>query len=156
MQLEAFSERGFYEQQTFAAAGLLALATAMTVFMGVGAGFAAANTMYAAVASRTREIGTLRALGFTRGGILASFLLEALLLSVLGGGLGCLLALPVHGITTGTNNFNTFAEITFNFRITAGLLAVALALSVVLGLVGGFFPARAAARRTIVDALRGD
>jgi putative ABC transport system permease protein len=154
LQLDAMNERAFYDRQTVAASGLRLLATIMTVFMAVGACFAAMNTMYAAVSNRTREIGTLRALGFSRGTVLSSFLIEAGLLALIGGGVGCLLALPVNGVTTGTNNFNTFAEITFNFRITAGLIVAALVLSGFLGVLGGFFPARSAARQPIVDALR--
>ncbi|PYV13006.1 MAG: ABC transporter permease [Acidobacteria bacterium] len=154
LQLEAVNERAFYDRQTAAAAGLKLLATIMTVFMGVGACFAAMNTMYAAVSNRTREIGTLRALGFPQSSVLLSFLIEAGLLALIGGGVGCLLALPVNGITTGTSNFNTFAEITFNFRITGGLMVAALVLSGFLGVLGGFFPARTAARQPIIESLR--
>ena len=154
LQLDAANERAFYDRQTAAAAGLKLLATIMTVFMGVGACFAAMNTMYAAVSNRTREIGTLRALGFPRSSVLLSFLIEAGLLALIGGGVGCLLALPVNGITTGTSNFNTFAEITFNFRITGGLMVAALVLSGFLGVLGGFFPARTAARQPIIESLR--
>jgi putative ABC transport system permease protein len=154
MQLEAIPERAYYDQQTVAGIGIKALATVMTIFMGIGACFAAMNTMYAAVSSRTREIGTLRALGFSRGSILLSFLAEALLLALSGGIVGSLLALPVNGITTGSANFVTFSEITYNFRITMPLVASALALSGFLGVLGGFFPARSAAKQPIIEALR--
>ncbi|NWG13540.1 MAG: FtsX-like permease family protein [Acidobacteria bacterium] len=154
MQLEAVSERAYYDKQTVAGVGIKALATVMTIFMGIGACFAATNTMYAAVANRTREIGTLRALGFSRGSILLSFLIEAVLLAVIGGGLGCLLALPVNGWSTGSANFVTFSEVTYNFRITFPLVVFALAISGFLGVLGGFFPARSAARMPIVEALR--
>ncbi len=154
MQLEALSEREYYDKQTLAGAGIKALATLMTIFMGIGACFAAMNTMYAAVSNRTREIGTLRALGFSRGSILLSFLIEAVLLALIGGGVGSLLALPVNGISTGSANFVTFSEVTYNFRITIPLVITALALSGILGVLGGFFPARAAAKQPIIDALR--
>jgi putative ABC transport system permease protein len=154
MQLEALNEKEYYDKQTLAGIGIKALATLMTVFMGIGACFAATNTMYAAVANRTREIGTLRALGFSRGSILVSFLIEAVLLALIGGGVGCLLALPVNGISTGSANFVTFSEVTYNFRVTFPLVVTALALSGFLGVLGGFFPARAAARQPIIEALR--
>jgi len=154
MQLEALSEREYYNKQTLAGAGIKALATLMTLFMGVGACFAAMNTMYAAVSNRTREIGTLRALGFSRGSILLSFLIEAVLLALVGGGIGSLLALSVNGISTGSANFVTFTEVTYNFRVTFPLVVSALALSGFLGVLGGFFPARAAAKKPIIDALR--
>jgi len=110
--------------------------------------------MYASVSNRTREIGTLRALGFSKTSIQFSFLIEATLLAVVGGGLGCLLAWPVHGITTGTSAM-TFSEITFNFRITPPLVAAAMTLSGGVGVLGGIFPARSAARQPIIEALRG-
>jgi ABC-type antimicrobial peptide transport system permease subunit len=112
------------------------------------------NTMYAAVSNRTREIGTLRALGFSRGNVLLSFLFESVLLALVGGGIGAMLALPVNGLTTGSANLMTFTEITYNFRITLPLVVAALALSGALGVLGGFFPARAAARQQIIEALR--
>jgi putative ABC transport system permease protein len=154
MQLEALTEREYYDKQTLAGIGIKALASLMAFFMGTGACFAAMNTMYAAVAGRTREIGTLRALGFSRGSVLLSFMLEAVLLALIGGGIGCLLALPVNGISTGSANFVTFSEVTYNFRVTFPLVVAALALSGILGVLGGFFPARSAARQPIIDALR--
>jgi len=134
--------------------GIKVLATLMTLFMGIGACFAAMNTMYAAVSNRTREIGTLRALGFSRGSILLSFLIEAVLLALIGGAVGCALGSWVNGISTGSANFNTFSEVTYNFRITFPLVVTALALSGFLGVLGGFLPARSAARQPIVEALR--
>jgi putative ABC transport system permease protein len=154
LSVEAFSEREYYDKQTIAAIGIKTLATLMTIFMGIGACFAAMNTMYAAVSNRTREIGTMRAIGFSRASILLSFLIEAVLLALVGGAVGCLLALPINGITTGSANFNTFSEVTYNFRITFPLIAIALALSGFLGVIGGFLPARTAARQPIIEALR--
>ena len=92
----------------------------VAVIMAVGSSFAAMNTMYAAVARRAREIGTLRVLGFSRGSILLSFLIESLLLALVGGIIGCLLALPLNGMTTGIGNFVTFSEIAFEFRVSPG------------------------------------
>jgi putative ABC transport system permease protein len=154
MQLEAVPEREYYDKQTLAAAGIKFLASLMTIFMGIGACFAAMNTMYAAVSNRTREIGTLRAIGFSRGSILLSFLIESVLLALIGGGIGSLLALPVNGISTGSANFVTFSEVTYNFRVTFPLVFSALALSGMLGVLGGFFPARTAAKQPIIEALR--
>jgi putative ABC transport system permease protein len=110
------------------------------------------NTMYAAVARRSREIGTLRVLGFSRGSILLSFFLESVLLSLLGGLLGCLLALPLNGLTTqvGAN----FATMAFAFHVTPQIMAIGLAFALILGSLGGLFPARMAARKEILTALR--
>jgi len=112
------------------------------------------NTMYAAVARRAREIGTLRVLGFSRGSILGSFLLESLLLSVLGGLLGCVLVLPLNNITTGIGSFVTFSEISFNFRVSPEIMAAGIAFALVMGTLGGLFPARSAAKKEILTALR--
>jgi putative ABC transport system permease protein len=122
--------------------------------MSLGAAFAAMNTMYAAVATRARDIGILRVLGFQRRGIYASFLLESLLIAVAGGLIGCGLALPMHGLATGTFNWATFAEVAFEFRITPGLLAGGMAFAIVMGILGGLWPARLAARRPILESLQ--
>jgi putative ABC transport system permease protein len=121
--------------------------------MAIGSSFAAMNTMYAAVSRRAREIGTLRVLGFSRGSILFSFFVEAVLLSALGGVLGCLLALPLNGITTGIGNTN-FAETAFDFRVTPQSMLFGIAFAVVLGSIGGLFPARMASKKEILTALR--
>ncbi len=96
----------------------------------------------------------MRVVGFSRGSILLSFILESLLIAVLGGLLGCVLALPVNGITTGTTNFATFSEVAFNFRVTPRLLMDGMIFAVFMGLIGGFFPAWRAAHENIVTALR--
>jgi putative ABC transport system permease protein len=126
----------------------------METIMAVGSCFAVMNTMYAATTYRTREIATLRILGFKRGNILLSFMLESIALSLIGGILGCLLALPVHGISTGTANFNNFAEVLFQFRITPLLIGIGLGFAIIMGTIGGLLPAFRAARIPIVRALR--
>ena len=154
LHLKAQTEREYYERQTSSAAPIKYLGLFIAALMAIGASFAAMNTMYAAVARRTREIGTLRVVGFSRGSILFCFILESVLIAALGGALGCLLALPINGVTTGTTNFSTFSEIAFNFRITPGLLLNGMLFAVIMGGVGGFFPAWRAAHENIVTALR--
>jgi putative ABC transport system permease protein len=112
------------------------------------------NTMYAAVAYRTREVGTLRALGFPRSRIVLAFLVESMALALIGGVIGCVLALPVHGLSTGTTNTASFSEVAFKFRITPALLAAGLVFSVVMGAAGGLLPALRAARIPVSRALR--
>src|SRR5262249_22323499 len=111
-------------------------------------------TMYAAVARRSREIGALRVLGFSRGSILLSFLGESLLLSLVGGVLGCLLILPMNGVTTGITNFVTFSEVAFSFQVTPLIMLVGVGFAIILGVMGGFFPARSASKKEILTALR--
>ncbi len=154
LHLKAVTEKEYYATQTETAAPIRVFGIFIAILMAVGASFAAMNTMYAAVARRTREIGTLRAIGFSRGSILLSFVIESVLIALLGGALGCLLALPVNGITTGTTNFTTFSELTFNFRITPELAAAGLIFAALMGLLGGFFPAWRASHESIVTALR--
>jgi putative ABC transport system permease protein len=110
--------------------------------------------MYAAVAYRTREIATLRILGFKRGSILLSFMIESLTLALLGGVLGCVLALPINGITGGTANWQTFSEIAFAFRVTPGLVGIGMGFALLMGLFGGFFPARRASKQEPAGAMR--
>jgi ABC-type lipoprotein release transport system permease subunit len=155
MQLQATSERAYYEEQAGPLATILKnLARAVSFIMGIGAVFGAMNTMYAIVAARTREIGTLRALGFSRRAILASFVIESVILAAIGGALGCLLALPMHGFSTGTGQTQSFSEIAFAFRITPEIAATAMAFAILMGLVGGFLPAFRGARLPITNALR--
>lgn len=123
-------------------------------FLTFGAMFAAANTMYAAVASRGREIGTLRALGFSRLSILTSFLLESVVLCLMGGIVGCLATLPFNGLSTGTANFASFSEITFSFHFGPRVLMQGVTLALIMGLLGGLLPAVRAVRLNIINALR--
>ena len=150
----ARTERDYYQAQTSSGVPVETVGIIVAIIMAVGSSFAAMNTMYAAVSRRTREIGTLRVLGFSRGGILVSFFLESLLLCGLGGVLGCLLVLPLNGFETGIGNFATFSEIAFDFRISPAIMALGLSFSLLMGALGGFFPARAAARKEILNALR--
>jgi len=154
MNVSAVTEREYYEQQTVSAEPIRIMGLFIAVIMAIGSCFAAMNTMYAAVARRASEIGTLRVLGFSRGSILASFTIEALILSLLGGGLGLLLVLPLTGITAGIGSFQTFSEISFNFRVTPAIGALGILFALLMGLLGGLFPAGGAARKEILDALR--
>ena len=151
--MHALSEKEFYDLQTASGAPIEAIGIFVSIIMAVGSSFAAMNTMYAAVSRRAREIGTLRVLGFSRGSILASFFIESVLLAGLGGVLGCLLVLPLNGITTAVGNAN-FAETAFDFRVTPEIMLVGIGFAAALGCVGGLFPARNAARKQILTALR--
>lgn len=154
LDLSALSETKYYSDQKSVAAPIRILGILLSVIMSIGACFAAMNTMYAAVMNRTGEIATMRVLGFSRGAILLSFLVESLLLAFIGGLIGCLIAWPANFISTGTA-FGTFREVTFNFRVTPGLLASGMIFSLIMGVVGGLLPARLAARQSIVTAMRG-
>ena len=119
-----------------------------------GAVFSAMNTMYATVGARSREIGTLRVLGYKRRDIYVSFMIESILLALLGGALGCAFSLPLNGLATGTLSWNSFTEVAFEFRITGELLAKGMTFALVMGVLGGLLPARLAARKPVLDALR--
>lgn len=154
LNAEVIAEKRYYEDQTSSAAPIQFLGIFVSVIMAVGSSFAAMNTMYAAVARRAPEIGTLRVLGFSKAGILTSFLLESLLLSLLGGLIGCLLVLPLGNISTGVGSFVTFSEFTFDFRVTPEIMLIGIIFALVMGTLGGFFPASSAARKEILAALR--
>ena len=157
MSLTVTSERRYYEDQAGPVARTIAaLGGLVAVVMGIGAVFAAMNTMYRVVASRTREIGTLRAIGFSRGSILTSFVLESALLGLVGGSLGCALASTLHGYSTSTSNLQSFSEVAFAFRITPEILGSSLAFALVMGVLGGLLPAARAARLPIAEAVRED
>jgi len=155
LHLKAVSERVFYEDQQGAVSGVLkGLAVFISFIMAVGAGFAGMNTMYAAVARRTKEIGTLRVLGFSRRSILTAFVLESVVIAAIGAGIGIVLALPLNFVSTGTANFVTFSEIAFNFRVTPDLMLWALIFGMGIGFLGSLLPSIRASRFKIVDALR--
>ena len=154
MQVQAIQERQYYEDQSGAVSGaLLALAVFVAIVMGIGAVFGAMNTMYAIVAARTREIGTLRALGFSRIAILTAFVIESTCLAIVGGAIGCLLALPANGISSAAGGAN-FAEVAFAFRITSVAIVAGMVLALLMGIAGGLLPAFRAARVPITVALR--
>ncbi|MGH9432677.1 MAG: ABC transporter permease [Terriglobia bacterium] len=154
LHLKPETEKQYYEKQTSSATPIKDFGIFIAILMAVGAAFAAMNTMYAAVARRTHEIGTLRALGYSRKSVLASFVLESIFIAVLGGIIGCLVAFPVNGITTGTTNFTTFSEVAFQFQVTPLLMVRGIIFAAVIGLLGGFFPAWRASHEGIVTALR--
>lgn len=155
MQVQADSERVYYENQAGGVAtALKILAGFVGVVMGIGAVFGAMNTMYAIVSQRTREIGTLRALGFSRFSILLSFVMESVLLAFVGGVLGCLIAIPMNGFTAGTGQTQSFSELAFAFKITPGIVLVGLSFAVLMGIVGGLLPAVRASQMPITKALR--
>lgn len=154
LNVKAQSEKEYFAAQTVSAAPIQFLGIFVSVIMAIGSCFAAMNTMYAAVARRAKEIGTLRVLGFSRSSILTSFFFESLLLSLIGGALGCLLVLPLNNISTGIGNFITFSEIAFNFTVTPAIMAMGVGFALFLGALGGVFPARNAARKEILTALR--
>jgi putative ABC transport system permease protein len=155
MQLQAVAERKYYEDQAGPLSrALRGLASLVATVMGIGAVFGAINTMYAIVSARTREIGTLRALGFSRRSILVAFLIESVILAVVGGAIGCLLAFPMNGFSTGTGQTQSFSEIAFAFRITTRIVATSMIFAVLMGVLGGLLPALRGARLPITQALR--
>ena len=155
LQVQVKHEREFYAAQSELFTVLITgIGTFITLIMAVGAVFGAANTMYAAIGARTREIATLLVLGFGPGSVMLSFVVESVIIAVIGGFVGCLFALPMNGITSSTTNFQSFSEMAFQFRITPQILAQGIAFSALLGLVGGFFPALKAARQSLSRALR--
>jgi putative ABC transport system permease protein len=154
LQVRVLPETEYYREQTKTSQPIRFLGEFLAVIMSIGAAFSAMNTMYAAIASRTREIGTLRVLGYRRRDIYLSFMVESILLAALGGALGCLLSLPLNGVATGTFSWTTFAEVAFEFRITPELLGKGMIFAVAMGVLGGLLPARLAARKPVLDALR--
>jgi putative ABC transport system permease protein len=154
LNVSATSERKYYERQTAAGAPLQFFGILVAVIMAIGSTFAAMNTMYAAVARRANEIGTLRVIGYPRGSILLSFVVESLLLALVGGVFGCALAVPLNGVTTGIGSFVTFSEIAFDFRVSLQSMLIGIVFALIVGAIGGFFPARNAARKEILTALR--
>jgi putative ABC transport system permease protein len=155
LYLQPQREQDYYTAQSAAMTTVIRIfGSFVTLILSIGAVFGAMNTMYAAVAYRTREIGTLRALGFSRFRIVTAFIAESTALALVGGLLGCLLALPVHGLSTGTTNFTSFSEVAFKFRITPLLLAGGLSFAALMGAAGGLLPALRAARIPVARALR--
>jgi ABC-type lipoprotein release transport system permease subunit len=156
LQVQVQREATWYTDQSGALASTIrVLGVFITIIMALGAVFGAMNTMYAAVQSRTREIATLLVLGFSPMAVLVSFMAESVLLSLLGGAIGCLLALPINGIVTSTTNFSSFSEVAFAFRVTPEALFAGMMFAAGMGVVGGFLPALKAARQSLSSSLRG-
>ena len=153
-KLDAPREAEFYEAQSRTGMFLKAIGILIAVFLTIGAMFASANTMYSAVSSRTREIGTMRALGFPKMDILISFLGESIFLCTLGGLLGMLATIPLRALTFETNNLDTFASLTVQFRFGIWVLVAGASMTAAMGLLGGFFPALRAVRLDVIKALR--
>ncbi|HTT68711.1 MAG TPA: ABC transporter permease [Gemmatimonadales bacterium] len=155
LQVDAHRESDFYASQSLVLRQILNfLAFFITTIMAVGAVFGAINTMYAAVASRTSEIAVLLTLGFKPRSVLASFLAEATFLALVGGLVGCLVAIPINGVVTSTTNWSSFSMIAFSFLVTPRILVTGVLFAVVMGVLGGFFPARRASRVPVVQAIR--
>jgi ABC-type antimicrobial peptide transport system permease subunit len=155
IQVSVRDEQDFYTSQSgILSTTLKIMAVFISGIMSIGAIFGAVNTMYAAVASRSPEIAVMLTLGFRPRSVLASFLVEAAVIALIGGTLGCVFALPINGLATSTTNWQSFSEVAFAFRVTPALLLYGLMFSVVMGLVGGFFPAWRAARMPVVQGLR--
>ncbi|MFL6351805.1 MAG: ABC transporter permease [Bryobacteraceae bacterium] len=154
LNVTVMTEKAYYDLQTVSSKPIQFLGFFVCIIMAVGSCFAAMNTMYASVARRATEVGTLRVLGFSRASILFSFLIESLLLSLIGGVIACILVLPLNNVTTGLGNFITFSETSFNFRVGPDVMAIGLLFALILGAVGGLLPARQAAKKEILTALR--
>lgn len=153
LQLSAQPESEYFASQTESSKPLKAFGVSLAVVMSIGACFAGMNAMYASVANRAKEIGTLRVLGFKPSSIIVCFLIESVLIALTGGMLGCLAAYPMNWVSTGTINQQTYSEVIFNLAVTPGLMGIGLAFALVMGVVGGLLPAISAARRPISEAM---
>jgi len=148
-------EAEYYAKQSQIVSTLIRVLGFLVAFvMAIGAVFGALNTMYSAVAARAREIATMRALGFGGGSVILSFMFESLLISLIGGILGCIAVLPLNGFTAGTMNWQTFSHLAFAFRVTPGLLGAGIVFALFMGFIGGVLPAVRAARLQVAHALR--
>ncbi len=154
LKLEGMLEPDYYAKQTRSGTPIKIIGWVVAIIMAIGSSFAAMNTMYAAVAYRSREIATLRVIGFSRPSILTSFVFESVMLSLLGAVVGIILMLPFNGMATGTSNAITFSEVVFSLRMTPGVIVTAIVFAVIMGLLGGMAPAWHAARQNILTALR--
>jgi putative ABC transport system permease protein len=155
LQVQALREPAYYERQSQTVTMLITvLGGLVAIVMGLGAILGALNTMYSAVAERSREIAVLRALGFGRGSVVMSFTVEAVCIALVGGIIGCIAVLPVNGVTTGTINWQTFSHLSFAFRITSDLLVLGLGFALLMGVLGGLPPAIRASRANVATTLR--
>jgi putative ABC transport system permease protein len=155
MTVDITGERAYYAKQSQAVSMLIrVLGFLVASVMAIGAVFGALNTMYSAVAARSREIATLRALGFGGTSVVVSFVAESVLIALVGGVLGCIAVLPLNGFTAGTMNWQTFSHLAFAFKVTPSLMLWGLGFAVLMGFIGGFLPALRAARMPVATALR--
>jgi putative ABC transport system permease protein len=155
MNVDVWREIDYYAKQSTTMTRLITvLGGLVAAIMAVGAVFGALNTMYSAVAERGREIATMRAVGFSSWNVVLSFLFEALMISIIGGIIGCLVVLPLNGLTTSTMNFQTFSNVAFAFKITFDLLLMGILFALVMGVLGGLLPALRAATQPVAVALR--
>jgi putative ABC transport system permease protein len=155
LNVDVTREIEYYSKQSTRLTTLITvLGGLIAAIMAIGAVFGALNTMYSAVAERGREIATMRALGFGGPSVVFSFVIEALLIAFVGGLVGCLVVLPLNGLTTGAMNLQTFSHVAFAFKITPELLVKGIIFALVMGLVGGLLPAVRAATRPVAQALR--
>jgi putative ABC transport system permease protein len=155
LTFDVYRETAFYAEQSRMISTIIrVLGFLVAGIMAVGAVFAALNTMYSAVAARGAEIGTLKALGFSSGNVVVSFLVESILIALAGGLIGCLAALPFNGFTTGTLNWSSFSYLAFSFRVTPWIVVAGIVFSLAMGVVGGLPPAVRAARVPVIVALR--
>ncbi len=155
LNVDVSREIDYYAKQSTRMTQLITILGGLVAFvMAIGAVFGALNTMYSAVAERGREIATMRALGFGGGAVVLSFVIEALLIALVGGAIGCVAVLPLNGLTTGAMNWQTFSHLAFAFRITPGLLVAGVVFALLMGLLGGLPPAMRAAWRPVAVALR--
>jgi len=155
LSVQVEREVDYYERQSQAVATIIrVLGVLVAVVMSIGAVFAALNTMYSSIAARSREIATIRALGFSEGSIILSFICESFFISLIGGLIGCIAVIPINGYSTSTINWQTFSSIAFSFRVTPWLLVQGMLFALVMGIMGGLPPALRAARLPVVVALR--
>ena len=155
LEMQASREQEYYASQSTLVSTLITVLGGMVAaVMALGAVIGALNTMYSAVAERSREIAVLRALGFGGGSIVVSFLVESVWIALIGGVAGCIAVLPVNGITTGTINWQTFSHLSFAFRITPDLLLLGIGFALLMGVVGGVPPAIRAARANVAKTIR--
>ncbi len=155
LTLEVHHEKDYYAKQSVMTTTFInVLGMVVSIFFSLGAIVGAMITMYASVANRTKEIGTLRALGFRRRNILATFLIEAILISIISGILGIIGASFLRFLEVSTTNWDTFAELAFSFEISSDIILGAMIFSITMGIIGGFLPAVSASRMKIINALR--
>ncbi len=156
LTVKVLRQSEYYAEQSTAVSRLItSLGYLIATLMAVGAVFGALNTMYSSVSARTREIATLRALGFGSGAVVVSVMVESLVLALIGGALGAVLSyLTFNGLHTSTMNWNSFSQITFAFAVTPNLLVQGIVWAALIGLIGGLFPALRGARLPIAAALR--